>query len=36
MNVEIGYKQQQGVQIGRTVVILDICKEGEVREKKES
>lgn len=34
MNVEIGHKHQQGVQIGRTVVILDICKEGEVREKR--
>lgn len=30
MNVEVGNKHQQGIQIGRTVVILDICKESDL------
>jgi hypothetical protein len=29
----VGSKSQQGIQIGRTVVILDVVKEGEVKEK---
>lgn len=33
MNVEVGSKQQQGIQIGRTVVILDVCKEEKEKER---
>lgn len=36
LNVEIGTKNQQGIQIGRTVVILDICKESDLATKKVS
>lgn len=32
MNVEVGSKQQQGIQIGRTVVILDLTKEEKEKE----
>jgi hypothetical protein len=34
MNVEVGNKFQQGIQIGRTVVILDISKEVDLKEKR--
>jgi len=31
----VGSKHQQGIQIGRTVVILDVCKESDLKEKNE-
>jgi pSer/pThr/pTyr-binding forkhead associated (FHA) protein len=36
MNVEVSTKVQQGIQIGRTVVILDMCKESDLKERRES
>ena len=26
MNIEIGHKNQKGIQIGRTIVILELCR----------